>query len=87
MDGKIRLTDALNLMDEKTVGDRVQSFSVAWVAANGEIITLNEAMKCGLKPGIDRNRYIGLRSINNSHHATTVEIHTILHFNNQRVYW
>jgi hypothetical protein len=83
----IKLADALDDMDKKKdASGNLIGYSVKYVGKDGELIHLKSAMKCGLKPGVNRRRYIGLRSTTNNHHAHTVAIHTIIEFNNKRVY-
>lgn len=74
-------------MDEKIAHGQAQVFSVEWVTESGEKIVLHNAVKCGLRADVDRNRFIGLRSSSNSHHPFTVDIHTIITFNGKRIYW
>ena len=84
---RISLTDALDLMDEKEERGTVKSFAVEWIANNGERMRYEQAQKCGLRADVDRNRYIGIRSLVNEHHPHTVEIHTVIMFNGKRIYW
>jgi hypothetical protein len=83
----IKLTDALDAMDRKRddTGKQI-GYSVKFVAKDGEVIHLKSAMKCGLKSGVNRRRYIGLRSTTNNHHALTIAIHTLIEFNGKRIY-
>ena len=87
IDSRIQLADALNMMDEKVLKGKSHAFSLEWVSSSGEKIRLEEAAKCGLRADVDRNRFIGIRSVNNNHHPHTVDIHTITVFNGKRIYW
>jgi hypothetical protein len=84
---QIKLSDALDIMDNKRDKNKnLIGYSVKWVDASGRIIHLKSATKCGLKSGVNRRRYVGLRSTTNNHHAHTVAIHTIIEFNSKRVF-
>lgn len=84
---RILLSDVLRHLDEKMIGDHINTNSIAFVSASGEIISLDKATKVGVKLGMNTKHYIGLRSAFNNHHSYTVHMRSIITFNNKRVAW
>lgn len=83
MQKTIQLKDVLVLMDEKEQGGLAKTFDIEFCAKDGELINMANVVKCGTKT--PNKQHIGVRTINNSHHPITVNIHTITKFNQVKV--
>ena len=85
MVNSISLNAALELMDEKTVGGKANLFQISFFKEDGELVEIDNAVKCGTKT--PQKRYIGVRTTNNKHHPFAVHINLIYKYNNLRVTW
>lgn len=83
----IKLQDALKVINQSTSGSTHQPFSMEFVTYNqttkkgGEIITLDNAIRCGLRKGTNQKHKVGIRVPGNSHHDYAVHINLITKVN------
>jgi Zn ribbon nucleic-acid-binding protein len=79
----IHLHDALDQMD-----DRSKTFSVAFWKNDGNLVELENCVRCGIPPGFDGKKYIGARKVDNKNlHVYTIFIRFIEKFNGKKIFW
>lgn len=87
MVNKIRLNEALLLMNEKDRRDNPVLFQIAFVKADGELVQLPKAVKCLLAKHLHEKDYVGVRIPNSANHDYPVHIRSITQFNNKSVWF
>lgn len=86
MPNVIQLHDALAATDEKTGETIPLPFSIKFWKANGELVHIPQAVRCGTRGHQRRNKTIGVRPLRGGH-IYTVFIYWIESINNQSIYW
>lgn len=87
----IKLQDALKEINRSNSGGAHHPFSIEFVTFNaekktgGELIALENAIRCGLPENSDKNHEIGITAVGNSHHPYQVHTNLITKFNDRIV--
>lgn len=87
MHNKIRLNEALLLMNEKDRMDNPALFQLSFVTKEGKLIKLKKAQKCLLPKHLHEKNYVGVRIPDSANHEYSVHIRSITQFNSKQVWF
>jgi len=85
-EGKISLSDALKVMDERERNGKPLPFAIKFVERNGAFVDLKNCVRVGLRQDLHDKGYIGIRILKSAEHVIPAHIRTITKFNGKQIF-